>query len=230
MSNLTRFRSNVVSVANNTIFKQCFQFWKQRALSTRRKQQFHQLKQEHILQVNILGWYSIQQKLKAISLGKQAMRLCQIKQRLEYCFKNWRQWLRQRRLKVNKGRQMLENWRIDKIQKITTGSSSSETTNSPSPELTNMTSKNATLIHIDCCQKWAILLEHQMHGILKRAMISWSLTMHNAQLKKLKEIMTSTMVINNWVKYLYQILFKRQIIRNQLQHWFNLLKTVTYAQ
>ena len=100
------------------------------------------------------------------------MQLCQIKQRLEYCFKNRRQWLRQRRIKVIQGRQMLENWRIEKIQKITAGSGSSETTNSPSPKLANKTSNTATLIHVHCCQKWAILLEYQMHGILKRAMIS----------------------------------------------------------
>ena len=55
-----------------------------------------------------------------------------------------------------------------------------------------------------------------MHGILKGVMIAWSLTMHNAQLKKLKEIMTCTMVINNWVKYLYQVMFKRQIVCSEL--------------
>ena len=89
------------------------------------------------------------------------MRLCQLKQRSEHCFKNWMQWLRQRRIKINQDRQMLENWRIEKIQKNTAGaagSSSSETTNSPSPELAGMTSKTATLIYIDCCQKWATRL------------------------------------------------------------------------
>ena len=69
-----------------------------------------------------------------------------------------------------------------------------------------------------------------MHGILKRVMIAQSLTMHNAQLKKLKEIMTCMMVIKKWVKYFYQVMFKRQIVRNQLQYWFDLLKIATYAQ
>ena len=33
-----------------------------------------------------------------------------------------------------------------------------------------------------------------------------------------------------WVKYYYQVVFKRQIVRNQLQYWFDFLKIVTYAQ
>ena len=33
-----------------------------------------------------------------------------------------------------------------------------------------------------------------------------------------------------WVKYYYQVVFKRQIVRNQIQYWFDLLKIVTYAQ
>ena len=109
---------------------------------------------------------------------------------------------------------MLENWRIEKIQKITVGSSSSETTNPSSPKLAGNTSTKASLIHIDCCLKWSILLDDQMHGILKRVMIAWLLTMHNSQLKKLKEIMTCMMVIKKWVKYYYQVMFKRQIVRN----------------
>ena len=92
------------------------------------------------------------------------------------------------------------------------------------------TSTKALLIHIDCYLKWSTLLEHQIFGILNRAMIAWSLTMQNAQLKKLKEIMTCMMVIKKWVKYYYQVLFHRQIVRNQLQYWFDLLKIVTYAQ
>ena len=61
-------------------------------------------------------------------------------------------------------------------------------------------------------------------------MIAWSLPMHNAQLEKLKEIMTCTMVINNWVKQMYQVMFTCQIVCNQLQCWFELLKLETYAQ
>ena len=187
-------RSNVVLVSRNIIFNKCFLFWKQRVLFTSKKQQLEQLKQKHILQLNLLGWYSLQQKLKAISFGKKDMKLRQVKQRLEYCFRNWRQWLQQRQIKIKQGKRMLENWRIEKIQKITAGSSSSETTNPSSPELAGKTSTKALLFHIDCCLKWSILLERQMHGILKRVMIAWSLTMHNAQLKKLKEIMTCKMV------------------------------------
>ena len=81
----------------------------------------------------------MQQKLKAISLGKKDMKLRQVKQRLEYFFRNWRQWLPQRQIKIKQGKRMLENWRIEKIQKITTGSSSSETTNLSSPELAGKT-------------------------------------------------------------------------------------------
>ena len=33
----------------------------------------------------------------------------------------------------------------------------------------------------------------------------------------------------NWAKYFYQVMFKRQIAY-QLQYWFDLLKIVTYAQ
>ena len=33
-----------------------------------------------------------------------------------------------------------------------------------------------------------------------------------------------------WVKYYYHVVFKRQIVCNQLQYWFDLLKKVTYAQ
>ena len=81
----------------------------------------------------------MQQKLKAISFGKKDMKLRQVKQRLEYCFRNWRQWLQQRQIKIKQGKRMLENWRIEKIQKITAGSSSSETTNPSSPELARKT-------------------------------------------------------------------------------------------
>ena len=42
--------------------------------------------------------------------------------------------------------------------------------------------------------------------------------------------MTCTMVINNWVKKMYQVMFTRQIVCNQLQCWFELLKLETYAQ
>ena len=42
--------------------------------------------------------------------------------------------------------------------------------------------------------------------------------------------MTCMMVIKKWVKYYYQVLFNRQIVHNQLQYWFDLLKIVTYAQ
>ena len=222
--------SKVVLVSKNIIFNKCFLFWKQRVLFTSKKQQLEQLKQKHILQLNLLGWYSLQQKLKAISFGKKDMKLRQVKQRLEYCFRNWRQWLQQRQIKIKQGKRMLENWRIEKIQKITSGSSSSETTNQSSPELAGKTSTKASLIHIDCYLKWSTLIEHQIFGILNRAMIAWSLTIQNAQIKKLKEIMTCMMVIKKWVKYYYQVLFKRQIVRNQLQYWFDLLKIVTYAQ
>ena len=30
--------------------------------------------------------------------------------------------------------------------------------------------------------------------------------------------------------FLYQVMFKHQIVRNQLQYWFDLLKIETYAQ
>ena len=95
---------------------------------------------------------------------------------------------------------MLKNWIIEKIQKITAGSSARETTNPSSPELARKTSTKASIIHIDCYLKWCILLEHQMFGILNRVMIAWSLTMQNAQLKKLKEIMTCMMVIKKMGK------------------------------
>ena len=45
----------------------------------------------------------------------------------------------QRRVKINQGKRMLENWRIEKIQKITAGSSSSEATNHSSPKLAGKT-------------------------------------------------------------------------------------------
>ena len=175
---LVNVRSKIVLVSQNIIFNQCFRFWKQRFLFASKKQMFEQLKQEHILQITLLGWYSM---LKAISLGKKAMKLCQVKQRLEYCSMNWRQWLQQRPIKINQGKRILENWKFEKIQKITAGSSSS--TNPSSSELAGKASRNASLIHIDYCQKWSVLFEHQMHGILKRIMIAWSLTKHNAQLK-----------------------------------------------
>ena len=38
------------------------------------------------------------------------------------------------------------------------------------------------------------------------------------------------MVIKKWVTYYYQVVFKCQIVSNQLQYWFDLLKIVTYAQ
>ena len=94
---------------------------------------------------------------------------------------------------------MLENWRIEMIQKIAAGSSSSETTNPSSPELAGKTSTNATLIHFDCYLKWSILLEHQMFGILNRVMIAWSPMMQNAQLNK---IMTCMMFIKKTGKVL----------------------------
>ena len=86
------------------------------------------------------------------------------------------------------------------------------------------------LVTTDCYLKWSTLLEHQIFGILNKAMIAWSLTMRNAQLKKLKEIMTCMVVIKKWVKYCYQVLLNQQIVCNQLQYWFDLLKIVTYAQ
>ena len=143
---LVNVLSKVVLVSKNIIFNEYFLFWKQRVLFTSKEQQLEQLKQKHILQLNLLGW------------------------------------------------------RIEKIQKITAGSCSSETTNPSSPELAGKTPTKASPIHTDCCLKRSILLEHQIRGIFKRVMIAWSLTMHRAQLKKLKEIMTCTMVIDNQVK------------------------------
>ena len=77
MSILANVRSKFVLFSNNIIFNQCFQFWKQGDLFASRKKQFKQFKQEHIIQITLQGWYSMQQKLKAISLGKKAMKLCQ---------------------------------------------------------------------------------------------------------------------------------------------------------
>ena len=47
----------------------------------------------------------------------------------------------QRQTKINKGKKMLNNCQIEKNQKITTGSISSETTCPPSPELTDKQSR-----------------------------------------------------------------------------------------
>ena len=42
--------------------------------------------------------------------------------------------------------------------------------------------------------------------------------------------MTCMIVIKKCVKYYYQVVFKRQIVSNQLQYWSDLLKIETYAQ